>query len=584
MKTTMIHRRTQTAGVSALAAVALLIAPATCGALPFAAQACGAKSATAPALPAAAQLPPGSQPLLPSVFLDTAQAPTTGRKIKVESDDYGGVPGSLQAALDEAVPGDAVELRAGGLYAGNFVLPAKAGPGWITIRAWSTPSGFPAEGRRISPSLASQLPKIVTENALPAVSTAPGAHHYRFVGIQFAVADGVATNGGVVVFGDGNQTEIEQVPTDLVVDRCIVRGNATGDVTRGITLNSARTAVVDSRVTEIHARTIDTQAICGWAGPGPFKVVNNYLEGAAENIMFGGGDPRIENLVPSDIEVRRNHLFKPLSWRAGDPSYGGTPWVVKNLFELKNARRVLVEGNLFENNWRSHQAGYAVLFTVRNQDGTAPWSTVEDVTFEKNTVRNVSYGVNVLGMDDTPGKVSLQAKRIRVRNNLFDGIGAYPPPEEPTLAVGHFLLVNNHVADLTVDHNTVVNTGNVVTIDGATSENFTFTNNVANHNEFGVIGSGVGIGSKALNWFFAGYTFQRNTLAGELPDLADLYPGDNQFPASLEAVGLVKRNDRKYVLQNNSPLRGAGLDGADVGCNLTEVFGAEGTARDGVPG
>ena len=99
--------------------------------------------------------------------------------------------------------------------------------------------------------------------------------------------------------------------------------------------------------------------------------------------MFGGADPKIIGLVPSDIEFRRNHCFKPLSWNPLDPSYAGRHWTVKNIFELKNARRVLVEGNMLENNWADGQSGAAVLFTPRNQEGTAPWSAVQDVTFRR---------------------------------------------------------------------------------------------------------------------------------------------------------------------------------------------------------
>src|SRR6266700_6564662 len=123
----------------------------------------------------------------------------------------------------------------------------------------------------------------------------------------------------------------------------------------------------------------------GWNGAGPFKIGNNYLEATGENVMFGGADPSIRNLVPSDIEIRHNHFFKPTSWR--------NVWAaVKNLFELKNAQRVFVEGNVFENNWAAAQAGWAVQFTVRNQDGRAPWSTIEDVTFRKNIVRTPGRG------------------------------------------------------------------------------------------------------------------------------------------------------------------------------------------------
>ena len=70
-------------------------------------------------------------------------------------------------------------------------------------------------------------------------------------------------------------------------------------------MNSARTAVVDSYLSNLHEVGADSQAIAGWNGPGPFKIVNNYLEGAGENVMFGGADPRIPNLVPSDIEIRK---------------------------------------------------------------------------------------------------------------------------------------------------------------------------------------------------------------------------------------------------------------------------------------
>ena len=65
---------------------------------------------------------------------------------------------------------------------------------------------------------------------------------------------------------------------------------------------------------------MDTQAIGGWNGPGPYLIENNYLEAAGENVMFGGADPTIPNLVPSDITLRLNHLIKPRSWQQADHS------------------------------------------------------------------------------------------------------------------------------------------------------------------------------------------------------------------------------------------------------------------------
>ena len=94
---------------------------------------------------------------------------------------------------------------------------------------------------------------------------------------------------------------------------------------------------------------------------------------------------------------------------------------MKNLFELKNARRVLIEGNLLEYNWPAAQNGFAMLFTVRNQSGRAPWSVVEDVTFANNVVRHVGAGINILGTDDI--HPSQQTRRIAIRGNLFADVG-----------------------------------------------------------------------------------------------------------------------------------------------------------------
>jgi hypothetical protein len=99
---------------------------------------------------------------------------------------------------------------------------------------------------------------------------------------------------------------------------------------------------------------------------GPYKIVNNFLEASGENIIFGGGHA---TSAPADIEIRHNHMFKPLIWMRGQPGFvsgaDGSPFIVKNLFELKNAQRVLFEGNLLENTWGGFsQAGFGILITA----------------------------------------------------------------------------------------------------------------------------------------------------------------------------------------------------------------------------
>jgi hypothetical protein len=81
-----------------------------------------------------------------------------------------------------------------------------------------------------------------------------------------------------------------------------------------------------------------------------------------------------------DIEVRRNHSFKPLTWMLPIGGNGVHP-ISKNLGECKSCDRVLFEGNVFENSWQgwqSDQAGYALLLTPKNQNRHETFSVVID--------------------------------------------------------------------------------------------------------------------------------------------------------------------------------------------------------------
>ena len=56
--------------------------------------------------------------------------------------------GNLQAAINAANPGDTITLAAGAVYAGSFVLPAKSGSSYITIRSSTPDAQLPADGVR----------------------------------------------------------------------------------------------------------------------------------------------------------------------------------------------------------------------------------------------------------------------------------------------------------------------------------------------------------------------------------------------------------------------------------------------------
>jgi hypothetical protein len=439
-------------------------------------------------------------PALPQSHVNTSYPIQTGLTIPVSAGD------DFQAALNSAQPGDTISLAAGATFSGSFTLPVKSGSGWIVVRTSAPDSTLPGAGRRITPAYAAQLPKIVATSSAPAVQTAPGAHHFRFTGVEFTVASAVTLNYGIVLLGDGSsaQNSMSQVPHDLILDRVYVHGISTADVSRGIALNSGSAAIVDSYISEIHSTVNDTQAICGWNGPGPFKISNNYLEAAGENIMFGGADPSIVNLVPSDIEMRGNYFFKPVAWMS-------SAWSIKNLFELKNAQRVLVDGNIFEHNWPQAQNGFSILFTVRNQDGTAPWSVVQDVTFTHNIVRHVSSAVNILGQDDN--FPSQQTKRILIKNNLWDDVNSTNWGGD-----GRLFQVLNGTASLTIDHNTAFQTGDIIDAEGPPNTGFFYQNNLTPNNQYGVGGANTyGNPILTLTTYFPGAVFDRNVIQGGVP-------------------------------------------------------------------
>src|SRR4051812_8527780 len=76
--------------------------------------------------------------------------------------------GDLQGALDAARPGDTIVLAAGAVFTGNYMLPAKGGSAYITIRSSAADASLPASGVRIDPSYAGYLPKIRSTHNGPA--------------------------------------------------------------------------------------------------------------------------------------------------------------------------------------------------------------------------------------------------------------------------------------------------------------------------------------------------------------------------------------------------------------------------------
>ena len=496
---------------------------------------------------------------LPRTYLNTAAPAVTGRTINVAAN------GDLQAALNAAQPGDEVVLPSGATYVGNFVLPTKAGMSgtqWITVRSGGS---IPAEGTRVGPANAGQMPKILTPNAMSALATVPGAQGWRLIGLEVGATPAAPLVYSLLAFGTAgtDQQTAAQVPSRLVLDRSYVHGAATLTTSRCLMLNSASSAVVDSYLAECHTKGGDSQAIMGWNGPGPYKIVDNYLEGAGEVIMFGGADPTVANNVPSDIEIRRNHITRPTAWKG--------VWSVKNLLELKMGQRVLVEANVFENNWVDAQAGAAVVMNSNNQDGTCTWCITSDVTFRSNVVRNTPDGIAFADHGSNGGVNPSQAmRRVTITNNLVLGVDA---------AGGTMFQITGTIDGLTIVGNTAVGGGVDATFTTSAlpaQTTFVYRNNVTGGIYPLGTGDGAGAGTQAMAALripaanVAGNVFLNTTFGYLVP------PGNVYGPAS--GAGFANYAAGDLTLTAASPYRAAGVGGATPGADLAALA----TATSGV--
>jgi len=444
----------------------------------------------------------------------------------------------LQSAIDSARYGDTIVLEAGATFRGPIILRFKEGASdtsqYITLTT-STPNALPAENQRVNPQTHAQaMPKIVGPDSSVAIATDERAHHYKFIGIEFAPAEDSKYLYNLIDLGKTEYKSLDQFPQNLVFDRCYVHSTGLNKARRGFGLNSGDTTIINSYISGFAGEGDETQAICGWNGPGPFRIVNNYIEGGGQNIMFGGADPAVPNLVPSDIEIRRNFMYKPREW------FGKA--AIKAMIELKNARKVVIDGNVLES------AGLigAFVLTVRNQGGRAPWSTLEDISITNNVVRHSNTGFSILGKDDL--QPSQQAKRIRIANNLMVDI---VPDYSAVFMIG---CCGNTV---TVENNTVQQTGNIMTCYGTNHSPFVFRNNIIQFNEYGFVcppnmlapnsGGNVIVDNRGV---IAGNGYPKNI------------PQGNAVVSSLDAVGFVNyaQGDWRLTPQAKAKLKGAGVD------------------------
>jgi hypothetical protein len=533
---------------------------------------------------------------LPNRCINTAltSSPSHGKEIKVSD------PKGVEAALQSASCGDTIVLLAGKTFA-PFTLPPKKcdAAHWITIRT-SADSDLPPEGTRVTPCYAGQaslpdrppyscptpknaLARVELKAGAGAITVAEGANHYRIIGLELTRTAGTGTVYALIRFEDG----VDHV----IIDRSWIHGTPLDENVRGVYLGgSSYVGIVDSYFNDFHciARTgtcTDAQAINGGNSnvpAGVYKIVNNYLEGAAENVMFGGARA---TQVPADIEIRRNYMFKPLSWQPGRPNFIGKNFIVKNLFELKNAERVLFEGNVMENSWGGYsQVGFGILLTPRGS-----WAAVQDVTIRLNLIRHTGSGMQLaaskLEQDD-----SLAAQRWSIHDDLLEDVDAdaykgYGIVYQISSGFRNNVPLNNVV----IKHITVNTRGRIknLMIVGVAPENprlpdaISFTDNIVPAGQYSVWTTGLGTcpksGQPATTFENCWKSFRvTNNVIIDYPNSQGPWPPGNFLVKDMDAVGFtdLNREDADYRLSAASRFKGKASDGKDVGADIDAIRAA----------
>jgi hypothetical protein len=544
-----------------------------------------------------------------------SDTPAPGRVRIVKEGD------NMQTALDAANCGDTLELQAGTVYQGLIQIPDKHcdDAHWIIVRTSAPDTSLPQEGTRLTPCYAGiaslpgrpELHCASQTNVLARIEFAGkagsgpiiflrGASRYRFIGLDITRADSEASITALASAKDG------AIADHIVFDRVWMHGTAQGETRRGIALKSMTyVAIVDSFFTDFHCIAVtgtcsDAQTITGGSGDdpgGPYKIVNNFLEAAGENILFGGGPG---TTTPADIEIRHNHLFKPMIWMEGQPGFvggkSGKPFIVKNHFELKNAQRVLFEDNLLENVWGGFsQAGFSILLSPKNQNNQCPACRVTDITIRSVKISNVGSGFQIANALSDAGGASFGGERYSIHDVLVDGVRG-----KDYKGSGNFALIMSvapPLRDVRIEHVTAFVPHFLISIQNPGTQKmsgFTVANNLFSSDDLQLASAGGGPqncafrpeaqgSSGVIKSCFDNSSFTHNLIVGGYN-----WPSGNLTVKDANAAGVSAKaglgryrlcRQKDEVCKKPSPAIAASTDGRDIGADVDAIE----NALSGVP-
>lgn len=547
----------------------------------------------------------------------------------------------LQSALNAAPCGSTILLQSGGVYKpqGDSFTLTKSCTSFITIQTAGTlPNG------RLNPST-TPLAKLINSSGYPVIITAPGARGYRFIGIEITTAGTIYTpdlvnlgayftreqrlDTGHFVFDRVFIHPAELSATNLfpsVVERSAGRGMALGVTDVQVTNSYIAGFAGRYPATNSNAgQNIDSYGIYSDAGPGPIRLINNYIEAQFNNVFIGGAGmtttnnatlsnatltsatfSQVANLAVGDLVALQTPACN-VKWQTGKVTgiagttvsysmvraqYSCAPSVPEGIARWNgdHIRDIEIRGNtlnkpdvwnafsnpkawieikeakgwIVDGNDMYSGVGTSIALTVRNQDAASPWGVIQDGVFSNNRMRGYKDGMILLLSDNEQPTVG--SGNITIRNSLW----LDPKPATPDSPAKFIQLQSGF--NVTIDHCTIVQPGVPMVSDTLVT------------------------GVKFLNSIVASYQYNMQCTLGNVParcwpdldmrgnividtrwnkgdgPIQNLYPAGNHFANDVAGVGF----SPDFSLSATSPYRNKGTDGKNPGVDMVELLAALG--------
>ena len=436
---------------------------------------------------------------------------------------------------------------------------------------------------------------------------ATGANYYRFIGLEVMRPDGVGQAG--------------KVDSPLRGPRIIWCSTVSWlhgthfrtKLTLGISLSGMKSVASDRFVFQrfsLHFRhrdnvSRDMRSVEASAthktGRSRSKTISWRLSGRERDVWGRRGDefagryhyyqqPFLETMA---VDARKFEIC----WRE---RMGSRLWF-KNHLGLKNAARVLVEGNLMENSWAGFSAGWfhAILLTPKNQQhrnktfarsARSPILRFADVPSLARGCRESACDFDFREMAREEAQ-ALAGQAWSIHDVVLDDLN-------PQYSDGGtvFEIANgwskNPLNTVTINHITGFPNVSTHTLTmGNTQQNaqmygFVFTNNLfitADYPVWNSVGGSTSCAAKdvpitSIQKCLANSTFANNGLIAPPPQYPpSTWPAKNMFPTTVNAVEFTDFNNGNggnYQLLSSSPYKNKGLDGKDLGADIAGLNAA----------